>query len=373
MKLTRSSCSSWARSSWRSLAGTAARFPFTRRRLQEPPALWRIRTTVRDTPGRLAAVCAALAERDVNILSVQAHQLADAVVDEFLVSAPPSADLASAARRAGGTDTRIEAADAHDLVDVPTRVLKLAARAGADTTQLPFVLRELFGAGCAVRWLPARSSESADAARATTIRLADPDGGELVITRADLPFTPAERARARALVELSVRVTARTASDSWSVVLPDGAEAIIRRADRGDLAAVLAMHARCSPLTLRRRYHGGLEESPSRQLESLLATRFAYTLVAELPDGRVAAMGNLVLDGQLAEVALLVEDAWQGHRLGTVLTRRLLSFAADAGIDEVYALTQPDNAAMIALMRQSGLRVHSACENGALTLTGHLR
>ncbi|MDG4865597.1 GNAT family N-acetyltransferase, partial [Streptomyces sp. T-3] len=51
-------------------------------KVPEPPAgapatgattLWRMRTTVRDEPGSLAALCAALAELSVDILSLQTH------------------------------------------------------------------------------------------------------------------------------------------------------------------------------------------------------------------------------------------------------------------------------------------------------------
>ncbi|NDZ89808.1 GNAT family N-acetyltransferase, partial [Streptomyces sp. SID10115] len=56
--------------------------------------LWRMRTTVRDEPGSLAALCVTLAERRCDILSLQAHPLAEGTVDEFLLRAP--ADLAGA-------------------------------------------------------------------------------------------------------------------------------------------------------------------------------------------------------------------------------------------------------------------------------------
>ncbi len=68
-----------------------------RRRHTESPApesvpgagtLWRMRTTVQDAPGSLAALCTALAGQRVDILSLQTHPLADGTVDEFLLRAP---------------------------------------------------------------------------------------------------------------------------------------------------------------------------------------------------------------------------------------------------------------------------------------------
>ena len=87
--------------------------------------LWRIRTTVTDTPGRLAALCTGLATLDVNILAVHVHPHArpmhDAVVDEFLVMAPGDlgeAQIAAAIGERGGIGTEVWPFDGADLIDV---------------------------------------------------------------------------------------------------------------------------------------------------------------------------------------------------------------------------------------------------------------
>ncbi|GIG60226.1 hypothetical protein Lfu02_45980 [Longispora fulva] len=75
--------------------------------------LWRIRTTVADSPGRLAALCTGLAELDVNILTIQVHPLGDKVIDEFLVVAPfdvTGAVLVGAITARGGLGTHVEPA-----------------------------------------------------------------------------------------------------------------------------------------------------------------------------------------------------------------------------------------------------------------------
>lgn len=116
-------------------------------------ALWRMRTTVRDEPGSLAALCAALASLRVDILTLQTHPLAEGTVDEFLLRAPaalPPRQLTAKVAAAGGSDTWIERADAHDLVDTPTRVLGLASRTALDAAELPLALRHLLGR-CTVR------------------------------------------------------------------------------------------------------------------------------------------------------------------------------------------------------------------------------
>lgn len=105
----------------------------------EDSALWRMRTTVRDAPGSLAVLCAALADRRVDILSLQTHPLAEGTVDEFLLRAPgelTGSELAGVVAAAGGVHTWTERADAHDLVDAPTRVLGLATRTALDAAEL---------------------------------------------------------------------------------------------------------------------------------------------------------------------------------------------------------------------------------------------
>lgn len=67
--------------------------------------LWRMRTTVQDTPGSLAALCIALARLRIDILTLQTHPLADGTVDEFLLRAPSSLSASELTREvsaAGG-------------------------------------------------------------------------------------------------------------------------------------------------------------------------------------------------------------------------------------------------------------------------------
>lgn len=103
--------------------------------------LWRMRTTVRDEPGSLAVLCTALSARRVDILSLQTHPLSDGTVDEFLLRAPDALtpdELTRTVAGAGGTHSWLERADAHDLVDAPTRMLGLATRTALDSAELPW-------------------------------------------------------------------------------------------------------------------------------------------------------------------------------------------------------------------------------------------
>ena len=173
----------------------------------EPGAVWRVRATVRDTPGSLAALTANLARHRINILSVQVHAAPGQAVDEFLVEGPGTAtEIVTAVEAGGGRDVTAEPADPHDLVDVPTRVLTVITQDVTAGVDLPRSLRALLGP-CELRREPAGDpSEGPDG---TLMRLPAPEGGLLTITRAAPEFTPAEFARARALLDLTRALTER--------------------------------------------------------------------------------------------------------------------------------------------------------------------
>ncbi|WP_316742514.1 GNAT family N-acetyltransferase [Streptomyces sp. MK7] len=345
-------------------------------------ALWRMRTTVRDEPGSLAALCAALAARQVDILSLQTHPLAEGTVDEFLLRAPgrtEASQITRAVASAGGADTWIERADTHDLVDAPTRVLGLATRTALDAAELPLALRQLLGR-CTIRSLPARPAggdrgpeevPAEGVLEDTVLRLRAPEGGVITVERPYLPFTPTEFARARALVELDSRLGPRIPRSQDVLTLPEGEAITVRRADTSDLRAARQMHERCSARTLGLRYHGPVRDA-DRYLNHLLSPRFGRTLAAQTASGRIIGLGHLLWDGDETEVALLVEDDWQRRGIGAELLGRLVGMAVEAGCASVYAVTQASNTGMVAAMRGLGLPLDYQIEEGTLVITARL-
>ncbi|MER5378712.1 GNAT family N-acetyltransferase [Streptomyces sp. NPDC002688] len=348
----------------------------------ETTVLWRMRTTVKDAPGSLAALCMALARHQVDILSLQTHPLAEGTVDEFLLRAPAelaTTEITRNVAQAGGTETWIERADAHDLVDAPTRVLGLATRTALDASELPLALRQLLGR-CTIRSLPAKSPGSGRAAEGapvegaledTVMRLRAPEGGVITVERPYLPFTPTEFARARALVELDARLGPRIPRGQDLLTLPEGNAITVRRADVSDLEAAKAMHERCSPRTLSMRYHGPVGDA-DRYLNHLLSPSFGRTLAVQTASGRIVGLGHLLWDGDETEVALLVEDDWQRRGIGGELIGRLVAMAVEAGCESVYAVTQASNTGMVSAMRSLGLPLDYQIEEGTLVITARL-
>ncbi|WP_410608134.1 hypothetical protein [Amycolatopsis sp. lyj-109] len=168
---------------------------------------WRVRATVRDVPGSLAGVTAALAAHRYDIVSLQVLAVPDGVVDEFLVRAPDgaaAADIATVTELGGGRDVRVVPADVHEFVDLPTRVLTIAA---AEEPDLARLLTAVLGA-CGIERKPAgrRGKRAGEGIDGTVLRLVDTDGVVVVVTRPSLPFTPVEFARAKAVLDLRRRL-----------------------------------------------------------------------------------------------------------------------------------------------------------------------
>ena len=68
--------------------------------------LWRVRTTLADRPGALAALARHCGERSVNILGLQIFPGVEGVTDELVLSSPAGwtlAEVAALVESAGGT------------------------------------------------------------------------------------------------------------------------------------------------------------------------------------------------------------------------------------------------------------------------------
>ncbi|GAA2815763.1 GNAT family N-acetyltransferase [Crossiella cryophila] len=338
------------------------RWPF--RRGSPPPlaeTLWRIRVTVPDTPGALARLTARLGRLRVNILALDVHPLAEGAVDELVIRAP--ADLAentlvNALIEGGGGDVRVAPAAVSALADEPTRAVLLATWLAEDPDDLPRVLHQLLS-GAELSWVEHEHTEALDGG---SLRLRHPDGGTFLAERPGLAFTPAEFARARAMITLAHRLP----PPPGRMVQLGERTAVLRRARPQDLDGLLDLHARCSPETLRRRYLGAPQTS-RRALRTLVSRWSTHTLLA-LCDTEVVGTGSVFWDGDSAEVAFLVRDDWQNRGLGRELLRRLVDTAVAGQVRSICLHTYADNTAVLHLARLLGHPVRRSIADGVLTL-----
>jgi GNAT superfamily N-acetyltransferase len=127
------------------------------------------------------------------------------------------------------------------------------------------------------------------------------------------------------------------------------------------------LHGRLSDSTIDQRFHG-----PKPQLDEVWARRFAeldgHTAAAFVATtgthGPIVGVARYYKIGATttAEVAFVVEDAYQGCGLGTRLMKRLREQALRNGITEFVALLLPRNERMLRLLRAVGptqIRVES--------------
>ncbi|MEJ3743536.1 GNAT family N-acetyltransferase [Actinomycetes bacterium KLBMP 9797] len=160
---------------------------------------------------------------------------------------------------------------------------------------------------------------------------------------------------------------------SADVLLSDGSTVHLRQIEPADAPAIVAMHARFSERTRYLRYFSPYPRIPERDLHRFVNVdhdaREAF--VAEAGD-RILAVGRyerLGPEAPDAEVAFVVEDAYQGRGIGSVLLEHLAAAARDAGISRFVAEVLPTNATMLRVFADAGYQVQREYADGVVHLT----
>ncbi len=154
------------------------------------------------------------------------------------------------------------------------------------------------------------------------------------------------------------------------VLLRDGRPAYLRRARPEDLPAVQALLSRCSPNARALRFLGGVSPSdPEVARELIDPGPGGLSLVVTVGSGeqtRLVAVGSSspYPDKGTAEVAFLVEDAFHGRGIGTLLLERLAMAAEEAGLSALEAYVAPDNDKMLQVLADSGFTIERELEDG---------
>ncbi len=122
-----------------------------------------------------------------------------------------------------------------------------------------------------------------------------------------------------------------------------------------DVEAVVALHTRCSPETLRRRFHVPLPAVSGRLARQLLAPPRGWSVLAEQCDELVGLGCAGPLSATRLEVGLLVEDACHGSGIGSRMLRELARDARVRGFRDLVCLAEPDNGSLLPTVRRAGL------------------
>ena len=341
-------------------------------------ALWRLHVDVADQPGRLGALAAAIGGCGANIVSL--HVVGEpaedgAVTDELLVRLPPKLAvpaLVHAVESAGFLVTVVVQADAQALADPVTAALALARCVALDPGSADRAVATMLRAELAEASAPPTAHQAAHQADVGV-------GARRVRLRRGWPFTATEISQAAALLELagasdSDRAAGRLAPPRVSVQLTDGAEVVLRAATAADAPLVAALHARCSPHTRALRSLSTRPVLTAAVLQQLIGADGSTSVLAMTTDGGAAVgLANLVGTGPgTAEVALLVEDLWQGRGVGTALARNLVELGRSDQLTEFTAVSRAGNGALTRVLRRAGLRPRGRLEGGALCVRAAL-
>jgi GNAT superfamily N-acetyltransferase len=150
-------------------------------------------------------------------------------------------------------------------------------------------------------------------------------------------------------------VTRTTDTASTTTIRAGGRELTVREITLGDVDRLSRMFNRLSPDTVYRRFFSPINEPPRSALVWLAAVDHSRreALVALDGDEIVAvARYDSRPEGDTAEVAVTVEDAWQHQGIGRRLTTRLALRAVDRGIESFVASVLPENRPALDLLHK---------------------
>ena len=122
---------------------------------------------------------------------------------------------------------------------------------------------------------------------------------------------------------------------------------VVRPIEPADTGRLLAMFHRLSAETIYRRFFTLLPSPPPAALRRLVTVdhhdREALVAVHDTDIVAVARWDRIAAGSPEAEIAVVVEDAWQHRGLGHFLMRRLVTEAAQHGITFLTASVLTDN------------------------------
>lgn len=272
--------------------------------------LWRVRTTLPDRPGALAALAASCGDAGVNILGLQIFPGVESVTDELVLQAPDGwgePEIAALLGRSGAHSVSAAPCTEAALTDQPTRYVQAARTILAQPASFPDVVARLFDA-------------EAGADLALDVMEIAVGDVQVQISRT-APFTATEHARAAAIADLVTDVLERD---------------------------------RVAPPTGRRLGTGSAPEYV-----------VSGDSVAAMVDGAVVGRAVVQLDGA-ADID--VDPAFQRRGLGTRLLVDVARLAQGMGLDEIVLSTRADNQAVLPMVMAAGLRGRIRMAGDTLTV-----
>ena len=151
------------------------------------------------------------------------------------------------------------------------------------------------------------------------------------------------------------RVLVSVAVES-AVRLADGREVELRPLQPAERDQLVRLFYRLSPESVYHRFMSPLREPSQLGLDRLLnVDHQAREAVAAVAGGEVVGVARYFREGEsgAADMAVVVEDAWQRNGLSLALIGRLVELARSHGIESFTATMLSENRAAIGMVRRA--------------------
>jgi RimJ/RimL family protein N-acetyltransferase len=153
--------------------------------------------------------------------------------------------------------------------------------------------------------------------------------------------------------------------------LRDGTHLSLRPIRPTDEPLMKDLFYACSEATIYHRFFMHVKTMPHSKLQRFVNVDYANEmaivgLVNEEGQNRIICVGRYALDhaANMAEVAFLVRDDFQGKGIGTFLLHHLMNVAQSQGIAGFTAEILADNRAMIHVLHKSGCEMKTSLAEG---------
>jgi GNAT superfamily N-acetyltransferase len=157
----------------------------------------------------------------------------------------------------------------------------------------------------------------------------------------------------------------RGAAARRCAVSRDGHRVCIRAASPEDLEPLRRMFARISPKSMYQHFFSPYPTVPGWALEHAVhVDHHARKSLVAVSGGEIVGQAMYVGSENEAEVAVVVEDAWQRRGIGTLLLAELAALARRCGIGAFTGAVLPENSQMLGLASAARARRRYSAEDG---------
>jgi len=162
---------------------------------------------------------------------------------------------------------------------------------------------------------------------------------------------------------LSIRPYPRELEET--VTLADGATFLLRPIRPEDEPALVAAFAKLTAHSIRMRFFSGMRELPHSLAARLTQIDYDREMALVATDPATAGREQIFAvvrltadpDNEKAEFAIIVRNDMAGRGLGTLLMQRILAYAEQRGINDIFGDVLAENRRMLDLCRRFGFSV----------------